>query len=165
MKAFERNKIKTNILNKVSNNELVFIKKYLECPPEGKFFLNDLIKQEPKFFDWGYCLDFEKTYLEHLVMGLNQCDVKYEGEERDIERIRTCIKLIDIIAERNSAIKYGYKTRSFYIAKYVNCRNVNRFFPSNHIHSKEVIVDFLYREKAWYLYNKIRFEFFRQWWI
>lgn len=116
----------------------------------------ELIKAAMKFcsFDYGFQLAVEKEAI--ILMS------KYfEGSEisRDL---KLAIRLLDIILEVDSAY-YIFNGKGC-IKCYVNTRNWNRFLPEDHSKDLPASKDALRIEKAWHLYNKLRFERMRTWW-
>lgn len=129
-------------------------------------------------WDYGYLLAIEQRKLRDMV--------KYFDKHRNhldvdvcIRDIRTCIKLIDIVLEKDNEYlgylhtKYGLKENIRY-SHYVNTKNYRRFvrelptmdnspqWLSGTLHDSWIIN--LRQHKALYLYNKIRSYKLLTWW-
>lgn len=105
-----------------------------------------------KWFEDCELLTLEKYGLQCMIDYFTKFPVKYEGEERDLERMRLCIKLIDIIIEE----PYNCK---------VNLRNMKRFTEWTDTEHPEYFGDYLYLLKATNLYYELRKNWTKNWWV
>ena len=126
-------------------------------------------------YDACFLLEIEKRKLKEI----RDCIAKYKRHvdwELDVRDINICLKLLDIILEKDQYYTswlnncYGvtpHKQLPFPV--YVNMRNYKRFIPTidvdnynesllSHLHSN------IRKEKAMYLYNKIRAYKMLGWW-
>lgn len=109
-----------------------------------------------KLYDYDYsCVLYaELHHLKILYNGIN----KYRSHinaERDLQRIKLCIKLLKISTDN---FIYADKTLK------CNLKNYKRFLPYV---KKELLVQYpgeLYQQKAWKLYHMIREKYMFQWW-
>jgi len=126
-------------------------------------------------WDFAYLLELEQYKLKEMsaYFKKSQLTVGWEFQVRDIE---LCIKLIDIILEKDQYYRswlhncYGsMPIKRLPFPVYVNNKNYKRFIPLARI---EEINDFAYpswvsvlrQKKALYLYNKIRAYRMECWW-
>lgn len=131
-------------------------------------------------WDYGYLLAIEQRKLKEMAAYFkkSQLTVGWELQVRDCE---LCVKLLDIIMEKDKDYKawlnnnYGeqaYKqgtqgTIPFH--KYVNLKNSKRFLPQvdfDNINPKlrnSLIIE-VRIQKAFYLYHKIRMYRMMHWW-
>jgi hypothetical protein len=127
---------------------------------------------------WDYCylLELEQYKLKEMsaYFKKSQLTVGWEFQVRDIE---LCIKLIDIILEKDQYYRswlhncYGsipHKQLPFPV--YVNSKNCKRFMPlldsfkENNVVLRTGLYISLRQKKALYLYNKIRAYRMEHWW-
>lgn len=133
-----------------------------------------------KPWDWEFLLQIEKRKLKEMAeyFKRTQTTVGWEFQVRDCE---LCVKLIDIICEKDpyykmwlencygeTALKNGTFNK-FHVTKHVNFNNIKRFLPHIDIDNKNPDrIDYIKLElrqrKALYLYNKIRTYRMFTWW-
>lgn len=119
-------------------------------------------------FDFGYLLELEKCKLQLMLNGFK----RYSYDTHMMYWITICIKLIDIIQENDSALEWDNTSniQKYKLIKYVNIKNASRFNSDNLdnviLNDKYQIYrkDSLRRQKALYLYNKIRYNYICEWW-
>ncbi len=123
-----------------------------------------LIKEAMKFcpFDYGFVLSLEKQALIRMYEYFKVSRIA-EGNEVIEKDLKLALKLLDIILEIDSSYHHDLNTDG-YIDRYINIRNWRRFLPKSTNLNLPIIKDYLRIEKAWYLYNKLRFERMRTWW-
>ena len=132
-------------------------------------------------WDYAFLLQIEQRKLKEMAAYFkkHKRTVGWEFQVRDCE---LCVKLLDIVAERDSDYKawlnanYGGKNilelqmrEQIPFHKYINTRNASRFMT--HFHeaqfnpyiSESLKVE-LRRQKAFYLYQKIRLYRMQTWW-
>jgi len=87
------------------------------------------------------------------------------GYERDVERMNTALRLIDIVLDNGFSIINYKGNGEWELLKYVNTRNANRFSDDDFskYESPSVMAD-LYEQKAWKIYNQWRTRYLRDWW-
>lgn len=126
----------------------------------------NLIKAVNDFkpFDYGYLLTIEKEALISMSKYFSKSNL-VENNHISARNCKIAAKLIDIANGDDRA--YQTNEGKDYLTKYINIRNCKRFLPhlnpndfadSNHLKS------ILREEKAWYLYNKLRFYSMKYWW-
>lgn len=119
-----------------------------------------------KPWDYSYLLILEYHKLKEMANHFEKHKY-FEGWEEVVKEIRLCLKLIDIVLERDPK---RYCINSGRVRTYVNVRNCDRFCskwecsvirkrPDN-----ELFKDSLRTSKALYLYNKIRAYKMQRWW-
>ncbi len=123
-----------------------------------------LIKEAMKFcpFDYGFVLSLEKQALIRMYEYFKVSRIA-EGNEVIEKDLKLALKLLDIILEIDSSYHHDLNTDG-YIDRYINIRNWRRFLPKSTNLNLPIIKNYLRIEKAWYLYNKLRFERMRTWW-
>lgn len=125
-------------------------------------------------FDYSYLLELEKYKLVEMYKYFESVDA-FVGTEQVVRDMRICIRLIDIILDKDTPYKawlhtsFGEGRKS--AVKFpvpVNVRNHVRFV-SSHFFSNSAPFDLLvpeYRKKkALWLYNHIRTERLFNWWV
>lgn len=127
-----------------------------------------LIKEAMKFcpFDYGFVLSLEKQALIRMYEYFKVSRIA-EGNEIVEKDLKLALKLLDIVLEIDSAYHCDFKSESEgFIDRHINIKNWKRFCPKtvNYDWDAPILKDYLRREKAWYLYNKLRFECMRTWW-
>ncbi len=123
-------------------------------------------------FDYGFCLDIEQEMFR-LMYKFFTSDKSVTSDANQIARdLKLAIKLIDIIQSRDSSVALenpeeelsfnpaNYKWKSI---KYVNTKNAKRFSELDNFDNPVMKAD-LREEKAWHLYNLLRFRNCRIWW-
>lgn len=122
-----------------------------------------LIKEAMKFypFDYSFVLSLEKQALIRMYEYFKVSRIA-EGNEVVEKDLKLALKLLDIVLEIDSV--YNSRAEGF-IYRHINIKNWKRFCPKAvRINLDSLIFkDYLRREKAWYLYNKLRFERMRTW--
>lgn len=129
-------------------------------------------------WDYSYMLSLEKAKLEDIVYYFSRSNIAKEdwAVARDA---KICIKLIDIINEKDSSYdikykeKYNWEDYDVVPTKRVNVKNIKRFdgldcYLSNsykaNVDLRYLVKDDLRIKKAWNLYCKIREYNMRNWW-
>ena len=90
-----------------------------------------------------------------------------EGNEFVERDLKLALGLLDIVLEIDSAYHCDFRPRSKgFVDRHINIKNWKRFRPkaADLDWSEPILQDSLRREKAWYLYNKLKFERMRTWW-
>ena len=122
-----------------------------------------LIKEAMKFypFDYSFVLSLEKQALIRMYEYFKVSRIA-EGNEVVEKDLKLALKLLDIVLEIDSV--YDSRAKGF-IYRHINIKNWKRFCPKavNINWDSLIFKDYLRREKAWYLYNKLRFERMRTW--
>ena len=122
-----------------------------------------LIKEAMKFypFDYSFVLSLEKQALIRMYEYFKVSRIA-EGNEVIEKDLKLALKLLDIVLEIDSVYYSGSKG---FICRHINIKNWKRFCPKavNINWDSLIFKDYLRREKAWYLYNKLRFERMRTW--
>lgn len=116
------------------------------------------ILKEDKDYDWEFMLDLERFKLKRMAQYFSKSQVVSDWEII-VKEINLCIKLIDIITERDIPGNFYDGTKKL---PYINAKNYKRFlksFYNNDFHYSELRVT-----KALYLYNLIRTYKMRTWW-
>lgn len=124
-------------------------------------------------WDYAFLLQIEQRKLKEMAAYFKKYKrtVGWEFQVRDCE---LCVKLIDIILERDVWYQswlntnYGSNPRSVSFPKHVNIRNSERFMPNVDFNKNPKLTEHLKislrQVKALYLYNKIRaYKMFRWW--
>ena len=130
----------------MSRNRSTTIKKYSK------------ILKEDRDYDFEYMLDLEKFKLKRMSEYFSKSQIISDWE-RVVKEINLCIKLIDIITEKDPP---GYLYNGTKKLPYVNTRNYKRFLK--YIYDNDFYRDDLRQTKALYLYNLIRTYRIRSWW-
>lgn len=135
-----------------------------------------------KPYDWHFLINLEQAKLKEMSDYFEKED-RFVGVEKVVKDIRLCIKLIDIICEKDKyylswlhenfttnkdIFSDNYSEVSF--PKHVNTRNANRFLrPHNFLENcnkkiyQSLLVEYR-RTKALHLYNKIKTYKLFSWW-
>lgn len=133
-----------------------------------------------KPWDWYYLLHLEQAKLKEMADYFEKKD-RFMGVEKVVRDIRICLKLIDIICEKDIPYKswlhqsYGYPIKDFEsieevkFPKYINVRNRHRFLHKdflngNHPNIFNSLLAEYRKMKALALYNKIRTYKLFSWW-
>ena len=130
----------------MSRNRSTTIKKYSK------------ILKEDRDYDFEYMLDLEKFKLKRMSEYFSKSQIISDWE-RVVKEINLCIKLIDIITEKDPP---GYLYNGTKKLPYVNTRNYKRFLK--YIYDNNFYRDDLRQTKALYLYNLIRTYRMMSWW-
>ena len=130
----------------MSRNRSTTIKKYSK------------ILKEDRDYDFEYMLDLEKFKLKRMSEYFSKSQIISDWE-RVVKEINLCIKLIDIITEKDPP---GYLYNGTKKLPYVNTRNYKRFLK--YFYNNDSYRDDLRQTKALYLYNLIRTYRMRSWW-
>lgn len=127
----------------------------------GKCKNKKLIKAALNFkpYDYAFLLEIEKEALIKMANYFETSNIAV-GDEIVYRDLKLAIKLLDIILENDSAYNYSDKS----MRKYVNIKNVKRFFSVSGDFESAIMKDVLRCEKAWYLYSKLREYKTRTWW-
>lgn len=119
-----------------------------------------------KPWDFSYLLILEYHKIKEM-RDYHQKRQFFEGWEYVVRDLSLCLKLIDIILERD---KRGFSYDSNKMIAYVNTRNAKRFGSDwemfNHPKKRisELLKESLRIKKALFLYNKIRAYNTLSWW-
>lgn len=124
-------------------------------------------------FDWSSILIVEKKQLERLRDNIKRYH-SHVNADRDIEKINLALRLLNIVLEGAYVNLIGdFTDHKWKFNNYVNTKNAERFccksFAEYLKSSKsknifELLKSDLYEEKAWKLYNEIRYRYLQQWW-
>lgn len=115
-------------------------------------------------WDYGYLLKLEQYKLKRMAKYFNKSRLVVGWEDQ----VKTCnlmVSLLDIILEEDSYylswLDNSHKLGKFYdntFPTYVNIRNASRFiindFPEKFAELRKAE---LRRQKAWYIYNRLRY--------
>lgn len=133
-------------------------------------------------FDWSDILVVEQHQLSKLRDCINKYH-DYEGWEEDVKWMNISLSLLDIvlgdgvaeIVEDHSTFngEYYVPAHVWRITTYVNINNASRFVNNFYVERlndpnckiSEILKSSLRDTKAWYLYNKIRINKLKNWWI
>lgn len=111
-------------------------------------------------WDWVYLMTLEKEKLINMANYFSKSRLVV-GWENDVKWINYCIKLINIIIEDDFPVRNNED-------KYVNLRNVKRFYNCHKLTSNDMedsyIKNMIYTLKAENLYYEIRKNYTRKWW-
>ena len=137
-----------------------------------------LLRLASKFqpWDFGYMLEIEKQMLRQMQEYHEHSNI-IEDNPVIARQIKWAIKLLNIADETESAWRcsgamFGpdadKKPYKSWITTYVNTRNWRRFFNiPDHVNtdwSKCHVQDHLRQQKAWYIYNKLRYYYLQTFW-
>ena len=125
-------------------------------------------------WDYAYMLDIEQHKMKNMLDYFTKINSIWTNTDLTKRDLKICIKLIDIIAERDESYqKYlndNYsewlpKIKNIKIPVYVNTKNAKRFWKNYETWNDSYIFNMeLRREKAWRLYNLIREHQMLRWW-
>lgn len=132
----------------MSRNRSTTVKKY-----------SKLLKED-RDWDWAYMLELEQFKLKRMSKYFAESQ-SVQGWEQMVSEINLCIKLIDIIMERDPKGYFFNLTRKL---PYVNSRNWKRFVSQHPEPINDYYLDDLRQAKALHLYNLIRTYRMRSWW-
>lgn len=125
-------------------------------------------------WDYAYTYDILRARLVEQYEYLSKSDIA-EGNEYRASRIKTAIKLYDIMTGEDTAGHFEFVTPQerlenqskdvvkYVQTKYVNTRNIGRFLDTRLEHF-EFFPQYLYEEKAHKLFWRIMDEYSRGWW-
>ena len=133
-----------------------------------------------KPWDYSYLLAIEQRKLKEMANYFKRSQLTV-GWERQVRECELCVKLLDIVMERDKYFKawldanYGGKAfregkqGTYSFNKHINIRNAHRFFPNADFNvNKPVLTNSLRvelrRRKAFHLYHKIRLYRMMTWW-
>lgn len=135
-----------------------------------------LLRLAEKFqpWDYKYLLDLEKQVLQQMLEHHNTADIIVD-HKKIAKQINLAIKLLNIsdeteMAYRSSGSLFKDSKEEYkdWVNVYVNTNNWKRFVcVPQHINidwSKPCMQHYLRMQKAWYLYNKLRFYCMQWWW-
>lgn len=180
----EQRKSDLKLLKSLSNWDMKLVKKIPKLKQIQKKFFNDLINENIYFWDYGFMLEMERIYLTYLYNNLLE-EKLFVGYERECERIKLCINLLDIIQGKedpahlvlDKSVKtvediINHDNNHWELKKYVNIRNAKRFLCDELINKwlkgysnlSIITISHLYEIKAWYLYHKMRINWMKGWW-
>lgn len=127
-------------------------------------------------WDFSYLLDLEYKKLVWMRDYFQKSEISPTNIERAHE-LDIVIKLMDIVRERDSADELNDYSApigrgSFRQTKYVNTKNAQRFIKSTDVLDQindNTSIGVIFRnmlrvEKAWYLLNRAREMWLRNWW-
>lgn len=185
MYKIEKKKKLLKFLESLSDNDIQILERLNKCNKQAKIFIKDLIKLNPYFWDYGFLLHIEYSYLKEMRKTLLE-EHLFVNCNRVCEQIQTCLNLLDIIQGNKSSINIilgkvnlsedidkSLKEVKYEIKKYVNIKNASRFIKdikafenmkNNAENGKALAFDMLYNIKAWKLYNKMKEYFMQNWW-
>lgn len=125
-------------------------------------------------FDWTSVLLVERHQLKRMRKCLLETHHHVDWEY-DYQRITLAIKLLDrIIDEVDPVIKLintpqifpEYIPCEWKICKYINTKNADRFLTNSYKKTDNALfVEYLYNEKLWNLYYKVRKQYTKSWWV
>lgn len=139
----------------------------------------NLLRLSGKFqpWDWGFMIALEKQMLKQMQEYHETAQI-IEDSPKIARQIKWALKLLDIADGTKSAWCYSgdlyidnngcvgrnpnYKT---WINTYVNIGNYKRFWNIENLNfNNPHTQDYLRQQKAWYIYNKLRFYYLQTWW-
>lgn len=125
-----------------------------KLPKEIRRWIRFFIKTNAYFNDdWAFMLYIEKEKLSQCIKfyTIYGCHV---NNDRIISRMQLAIRLLDIVIDDD-----------VFFEGYINSKNIDRFFPKDALSIYEInILPSLRIQKAWYLYNKLRYYYMKEWW-
>ena len=111
-------------------------------------------------FDYDSILEVE----EHQIKRVRDSIAKYKHHlnyERDLQNIDRALRLLE--ASEADILEEDSFTGEYRTTRKVNTRNASRFINITPIDSAFRLLH-VYQCKAWYLYNKMRYEHLKEWW-
>lgn len=114
--------------------------------------------ENDKDYDWIFLLELEQFKLKRMSKYFSESQITYDWEYV-VSRINLCVKLIDIVLEKDTE---GYIYDNSLKLPYVNTNNKERFPPV--YENSKFGKNELRQTKALYLYNLIRTTNMRSWW-
>lgn len=124
-----------------------------------------LLKAATKFqgWDYEYQLNIEKQCMQKMLEYHKESNIIADnGNSKIAKQIKMAIKLLDIAVGKNSYYDvYSKRPRG-----YINKKNYRRFLKHEYSDPEftPAMLDCLRQCKAWYLYNKIRYNYMFGWW-
>ena len=106
-------------------------------------------------FDWIDVIEVER----HQLLTLQHCLKKTISNEDLIRKIDLALRLLDIITDRTLE-----PDRHRIGLRYINIKNRKRFGIQEWNGAPDVLRYYLYEQKVWHLYHKIREQYMRSWW-
>jgi hypothetical protein len=125
-------------------------------------------------WDYYYLLRLEQRKISEMARDFAKWR-HHVGWDRTVAEMKLCVKLLDIVLEKDSAYKswlntnYGEKGKFTPFHVHVNIVNYKRFmkqlddFPTNPILHESLKIE-LRKKKALNLYHKIRTQRILTWW-
>ena len=114
------------------------------------------------------CYDFEYDSIleveKYQIQRVRDSIAKYKHHlnyERDLQNIDRALRLLE--ASEADILEEDSFTGEYRTTRKVNTRNASRFINITPIDSAFRLLR-VYRCKAWYLYNKMRYEHLKEWW-
>lgn len=133
-------------------------------------------------WDWYFLLKIERTKIRQMEKYFRESDIA-EQDKNNAKWLHVCDKLLSIMIEEDTALKYEdtpRETKSIldfphrnYLDRYINTKNANRFFDEDEMgrlnkykegNFHNIYLNNLRISKAKYLYYKIRENFTFNWW-
>ena len=113
-------------------------------------------------------LEIERHQLKRTLKSIEKCHYHKDSEE-SIKWMKVALKILDRVLDEDIYVEYDIKQHKYIRKPYVNIRNYKRFIPGlSEEDIEEVDSEFfevlLYEQKLWYVYNKIRYHYLRNWW-
>ena len=120
--------------------------------------------------------DFDHSSIlaveEHQLIRVRDSIIRYHNYVNynyDVNRINLALYLLEIIKEEGKIVMTEGK---WYCPVYANTKNANRFnsyvaknLNNSDLEYVELMKGYLYTEKAWHLYYKLREQYTRNWWV
>lgn len=112
---------------------------------------NNLIEEAKNFqpYNYMYVLVLERQALINMWEYFKELEIP---DPNTIKDLNLAINLLDIILQIDE------------LDTYVNIKNKNRYCSKHFNKDIPIFKNWLRKEKAWYLYNKLRFERMKIWW-
>ena len=130
-------------------------------------------------WDWYFLLKIERTKIRQMEKYFRESSIA-EGDENNAKWLHVCDKLLSIMMDEDTALKYEDTPRETigflhgnYLDRYINAKNANRFFDEVEMgwfstfregNSYNAYFNNLRVSKAKHLYYKIRENFTFNWW-
>lgn len=111
-------------------------------------------------FDYDSILSVEKHQIQRVQASI----AKYRHHlnyNRDLQNIGRALRLL--AASEEDILEMNPLTGKYETIRKVNARNASRFTNLTLIDSPFKLLQ-VYQCKAWYLYNKMRYEHLKEWW-
>lgn len=111
-------------------------------------------------FDYDSILEVEKHQIKRVQASI----AKYKHHlnyKRDLQNIDRALRLL--AASEEDILEMNPLTGKYETTRKVNARNASRFTDIIPIDSAFRLLH-VYQCKAWYLYNKMRYEHLKEWW-